>query len=159
MLISIQRFVAAALVVLLAAVAPPRARAADLIDTIVTDMYSLGIAVNSANNRIYVIGQSAEPVVLEIDGGTDQITTTVLQGLQIPVGPSPYHPSKIALNAATDRLYIVGTDTSTGSTVIAVYDGNDNSVTLVPWDTGTSGESPSTPTRTASTSRATWVPR
>ena len=79
-----------------------------------------GIAVNSASNKIYVANALSADIKV-VDGVTNTVIATILH-------PSQTGTEAIALNPATNRIYVVSQGASGGNGSIAVIDGATNTV-------------------------------
>jgi len=77
---------------------------------------SFAVALDTQPNQIYVTGLAG---VVVIDGSSNTIRTT------IPVGP---RPKGIAVDEASDRVYVVVNDPSKGSASLVPIDGSKNTV-------------------------------
>jgi DNA-binding beta-propeller fold protein YncE len=89
-----------------------------IIDTIsLTDVYPYSIAVNPVTNLIY-FNSSPQCAIGVLDGATNQIITTIqIVNQNAPAG-------SIVVNPATNRIYVATTLNQSQPTVIAVIDGN-----------------------------------
>jgi DNA-binding beta-propeller fold protein YncE len=88
--------------------------------TIATGNTTVGVAANPATNRIYAINENTRSVAV-INGSADTIVTTVGLGIYTPVA--------IAVNATTDRVFVLAIDFDvSGDSVLLVIDGSTNAV-------------------------------
>jgi YVTN family beta-propeller protein len=89
--------------------------------------YPMALAINPVTNKIYVA--SYHSLLTVIDGATNNMT-------QIALGDSV--PHGISINPVTNKIYVSVSDAQedTAQGTIAVVDGDDNSVTLVPITSG-----------------------
>lgn len=90
-----------------------------VIATVTVGKDPVGIAVDPATDRIYVLNQGSETVSV-IDGATDKIVATV------PVG---YAPRLIGVDATTDTVYVTDVSTADGSNRVLVINGANDVVT------------------------------
>ena len=97
--------------------------ALDPVATVVTNVDPYGLSVNPTTGRLFEVGTdmtNGQRVIRVIDGVTYQQSTVVLSFNLPPSPPMPYGAAKIALNVATNRLYIPAF--SGGQSILAVYD-------------------------------------
>ena len=81
-------------------------------DTVGSEPYPWGVAVNPATNRVYVANMGSGTVAV-VDGAVDRVVAT------IPVG---LHPAQLAVNPETNRVYVANRRSASVSVVDGAAD-------------------------------------